>query len=325
MLERCRGRPRPAGRRTTGCADSLARATQLPADLPAHARVPAAPRADDRLGASRSRRVGLVHIVNQIVQHRPIRVDERARAPRSARRRSSRTRAARQFSIATEAARRRRARVGGGLDEPARGGSRGGRRRDRAASTRKSTVPEPRSCPGRPRPGGCPGDLGRRYGVGVRRSQPDPHASADRAAVRLPDARSPTGCGRRPGASRRSQPACPTRSRSRSRSASRSCSRRRSTFAATAGGGRRLRFGVRDAGARRRRRARRRHRDGGIRSSAPPAHAQWRFSRPLGLNAIQLRLTCEPSVRRARLVEACVGAVRRRAQRAGRPSSSVRR
>ena len=143
-------------------------------------------------------------------------------------RRSSRTRAGRQFSLRTEVARRRRARVGGGLDEPARGGGRGGgaaRPRSVRAKPTASSLPAPTAT------WRLPGDLGRRYGVGVRRPEPDPHAPAERAAVRLPgrDRARDVDQGAVPGRAR--VRACPTLHRRGRVQASRSCCRRRSSSA----------------------------------------------------------------------------------------------
>ena len=61
--------------------------------------------------------IGLVHIANRITQHRPIRGSERLRST-CGRRPSRTTRAGKQFSLRYRGPRRRRARVGGGLDEP---------------------------------------------------------------------------------------------------------------------------------------------------------------------------------------------------------------
>ena len=97
---------------------------------------------------------------------------------------------------------RRRARVGGVSTNLSRGG--GGTSRRRARRPRRPRIRA------RPRPPWrLPGDLGRRYARGVGRPQPDPRAPAQREAVRLPDARSRTACGRRPAAWRRSGPGSP--------------------------------------------------------------------------------------------------------------------
>ena len=83
-------------------------ATTLPADLPARARVPAAHGADDRRRLP-VRAVGLVHIANRIIQHRPIALGETLDAARARDAAASRTRRGRTFAFVTEA------RVGGEL------------------------------------------------------------------------------------------------------------------------------------------------------------------------------------------------------------------
>ena len=161
---------------------------------------------------------------------RPAPPDPRDRASRCrsgcGRPRSSRTRGARQFSLRTEARVGRGARVGGGLDEPA-GAARAPRGR-RPRPERRAA--DPRTCRSTAT-WRLPGDLGRRYGVGLGRHQPDPHAPAERAAVRVPVGDRPRDVdegplpgGARPAAARQLHA-------SRSRSASRSCCRRRCSSA----------------------------------------------------------------------------------------------
>ena len=61
--------------------------------------------------------IGLVHIYNRIIQHRPIRTSERLRVTVWATPLEDHPRG-KQFSLLTEVAGRRRARLGGGLDQP---------------------------------------------------------------------------------------------------------------------------------------------------------------------------------------------------------------
>ena len=149
------------------------------------------------------RAVGLVHIANRIVQHRPIGVGEaldaarprdaaasrtrRAARSRSSPRRASATSWSGRTSRTIPRARRWRRRRDGG-------------RAPRRELARLAGRPRRGELPERPRP-----PLRRR----LRRPQPDPHARPDAPSRSASRARSPTACGRRRAAWRRCEGTLP--------------------------------------------------------------------------------------------------------------------
>ena len=123
--------------------------------------------------------IGLVHIANEIVTHRPIRAG-RAAGHQGVGDGSGAPSARAPVLAAHRGARRRRARVGGDLDQPAprrRAAVRGASRRPGPAR-REPSLPAAATwkLPGRPRP-----PLRR----GLGRHEPDPRPPAQRAPVRL--------------------------------------------------------------------------------------------------------------------------------------------
>ena len=186
-------------------------ATTLPADLPARARLPAAHGADDRRGASRSRRSASSTSptgspsTGRSALGEPLELSVRADEARAASEGPT-------FSLLTEARVGRRARLGGrrartcaaaratrAPDAPL------GRERPTSTALRGRGRVEARR---RPRP-----PLRRR----LRRPQPDPHARADRQGVRLPARDRPRDVDEGALPCRARGPAARTRSRSRSR------------------------------------------------------------------------------------------------------------
>ena len=182
---RRRGDARRSSGRCAGVAIDPERARRLRAglrlhaarraagDVPARPGVPAAHGADDRRAASRSRAVGLVHIANRIVAAPADRASASGSTCACARRRSSRTRRGRTFSLVTEA------RVGGELVWEDRQHDAAPRRRATPATAgggAERVANGPRAAGAAGAEWRLGGDLGRRYAARLRRPQPDPHA-----------------------------------------------------------------------------------------------------------------------------------------------------
>jgi acyl dehydratase len=181
--------------------------------------------------------VGLVHVENRIVQHRPIGLGEELRLA-SARPSSSRTRSGRTFSLVTEAGR------GESVWERVSTMLRRGGESPPTAKSRRDAASDPGDGRRRERRVALGGDLGRRYAAVSGDRNPIHMHSLTAKPLGFP-ARSRTGCGPRRAAWRRSRAACPTPSPSTSASASRSCCR--PGRVRQHAGGEEIAFAVRDA------------------------------------------------------------------------------
>ena len=180
--------------------------------------------------------IGLVHIANRIVQHRPLEAAERAVAagvgdadlPASARP---------PVHDPHRGAGRRRAGVGGGVDEPARAAA---RRLGHAAPAPPSSEDLPATATWR-----LPGDLGRRYGSVSGDLNPIHVHPLTARLFGFPSAIA-HGMWTKARCLAALGPSCRRRSPSRWRSSGRSCCRPRSQFAEAAAADE-IAFGVRDA------------------------------------------------------------------------------